>query len=128
VDIAAPFLAKIRERAKAAGRPNVETVLGTDKDTRLPANAVELVFICDTYHHFEFPAETLASMHGALKPGGLLVLVDFQRIPGKSSEWTMNHVRAGKETFIKEIVAAGFEVVDEADFLTENYLVRFRKR
>lgn len=128
VDIAAPFLAKIRERAKAAGRPNVETVLGTDKDTKLPANAVDLVFICDTYHHFEFPTDTLASLHRALKPGGLLVLVDFQRIPGKSSDWVLSHVRAGKETFLKEITAAGFELVDEADFLEENYLVRLRRK
>jgi len=128
VDIAAPFLAKIRERAKAAGRPNVETVLGTDKDTKLPPNAVDLVFVCDTYHHFEFPTETLASIHRALKPGGLLVLVDFQRIPGKSSDWVMNHVRADKETFLQEITAAGFEVVDEAGFLEENYLVRLRRK
>lgn len=128
VDIAAPFLAKIRERAKDAGRPNVETVLGTDKDTKLPSGSVDLVFVCDTYHHFEFPAETLASIHRALKPGGLLVVVDFQRIPGTSSDWILNHVRAGKETFLREITAAGFEVLDEAGFLTENYLVRFRKR
>jgi len=128
VDIAPPFLAKIRERAKAAGRPNVETLLGTDKDTKLPAGAVDLAFICDTYHHFEFPADMLASIHRGLKPGGLLVLVDFQRIPGKSSDWVMGHVRAGKETFLEEIIAAGFELVDETDFLKENYLVRLRKR
>jgi predicted methyltransferase len=128
VDIAPPFLAKIRERAKAAGRPNVETVLGTDKDTKLPESAVDLVFICDTYHHFEFPQATLATIHRALKPGGLLVLVDFQRIPGKSSDWVLGHVRAGKETFLKEIMAAGFEMVDEAAFLEENYFVRLRKR
>ncbi len=128
VDIAAPFLAKIRERAAAEGRHNVETVLGTDKDTRLPPGAVDLVFICDTYHHFEFPKDTLASIRRGLKPGGLLVLVDFERIPGKSSEWTLNHVRAGKEVFLKEIEDAGFAVVDEADFLEENYLVRLRRK
>ena len=129
VDIAAPFLAKIRERAKTEQRANVETILGTDRDTQLPTNSVDLVFICDTYHHFEFPKVTLASIHRALKPGGVLVLVDFERIPGMSSDWTLNHVRAGREVFTKEIEDAGFERLDgeKLDCLKENYLVRFRK-
>lgn len=128
VDIAAPFLARIRERARTEQHSNVETVLGSDKDTRLGTNAVDLVFICDTYHHFEFPQDTLASIHHALKPGGLLVLVDFERLPGKSSDWTLNHVRAGKEVFVKEIEEAGFAVIDEAGFLKENYLVRLKRK
>jgi len=129
VEIAEPFVANLRKRAAAAGKKNVEPILGTDKVTNLPENTVDLVFICDTYHHFEHPEETLASIHGALKPDGLIVLVDFERIPGKSSEWTLNHVRAGKEVFVKEIEDAGFEVIEGgADFLEENYLVRLRKK
>lgn len=130
VDIAAPFLAKIRERARSEKHLNVETILGTDKDSKLPTNSVDLVFICDTYHHFEFPQDTLASIHRALKPGGLLVLVEFERIPGKSSDWTLNHVRAGKEVFMKEIEAAGFELLSDGgtSFLKENYLVRFKRK
>ena len=130
VDIAAPFLAKIRERAKSEKHLNVETILGTDKDSKLSTNSVDLVFICDTYHHFEFPQDTLASVHRALKPGGLLVVVEFERIPGKSSDWTLNHVRAGKEVFVKEIEEAGFELLndDGASFLKGNYLVRFKRK
>lgn len=130
VDIAQPFLEGIRKRARESGKQNVETILGTDKDTRLPADSVDLVFICDTYHHFEFPKETMATIHRALKPGGLVVVVEFERIPGKSSEWTLNHVRAGKEVFVKEIEDAGFEKLDEPQtaFLKENYLVRLRKK
>ena len=39
------------------------------------------------------------------------------------------HVRAGQGIFSKEITDAGFELVQEeaAPFLTENYVVRFRK-
>jgi predicted methyltransferase len=88
---------------------------------------VDLVFLCDTYHHFEFPFKTMASIHKALRPGGRLVLVDFHRIPGKSREWVLGHVRAGQEVFVKEIVTSGFKVVGEETFLKENYLVRFEK-
>ncbi len=86
-------------------------------------------FICDVYHHFEYPQATLATLHKALKPGGELVLIDFKRIPGETSDFIMNHVRAGQEVFEAEIIAAGFEKVGEAtDLLKENYFVRFQRK
>lgn len=127
VDIVKDFLHHIAERATAAGLKNVQTVLGTAHSTKLPPNSIDLAFICDTYHHFEYPQHTLASIHQALKAGGELVLVDFKRIPGKTSDWTLNHVRAGQEIFTAEIEAAGFKPVEQLDFLKDNYIVRFRK-
>ena len=86
-------------------------------------------FICDVYHHFEFPAASLATVHKALKPGGELVLIDFKRIPGESSDFIMGHVRAGQEVFEAEVIAAGFEKVDEVkNLLEENYFVKFRRK
>lgn len=130
VDISTPFLGNIHQRATAAGLNNIETILCTDRNARIPKESVDIVFICDTYHHFEFPQATMASIHWGLKPGGTLVLIDFHRIEGKSSEWTLNHVRAGQEVFEKEIMEAGFEKIDEPqpDYLKENYLVKFKRK
>lgn len=127
VDIVPAFLDHIRRRAAAAGFKNVRTVLATERSVELAPRSVDLAFVCDTYHHFEYPRHTLASLHRALKPGGELVLVEFRRVPGESSDWVLNHVRAGEEVFTAEIEAAGFKQVGRADFLRENYLVRFRK-
>ena len=69
----------------------------------------------------------LASLKKALKPGGEMVVVDFKRIPGVSSEWMMTHVRAGQEVFESEIIAAGFTKVGEPLTFKDNYVVRFRK-
>jgi predicted methyltransferase len=70
----------------------------------------------------------MASVYRALKAGGSLILVDFHRIEGKSSDWIMGHVRAGQEVFTKEIVDAGFRQVEEKeDLLEESYFVRFEK-
>jgi predicted methyltransferase len=127
VDIAPEFVKHLEQRAASAGLKNVRAVLCTDRSVELPPNSVDIAFICDTYHHFEFPQSTMTSLHRALRRGGEVVLVDFKRIPGVSSEWTMNHVRAGQEVFEREIEAVGFRKVGELDLLKQNYFVRFQK-
>lgn len=128
VDIAAKFLEHVQKTSRDAGLKNVTPVLCSPDSVDLPPNAVDLAFICDTYHHFEFPERTLLSLHRAVKPGGRVVVVDFHRVAGKSSDWTLKHVRAGQEVFEKEIVSAGFEKTDEVkDLLKDNYFVVFTK-
>jgi predicted methyltransferase/intracellular sulfur oxidation DsrE/DsrF family protein len=128
VDISPKFLERIRETCRETGRQNVETVLCKDDSTELPPNSVDAAFICDAYHHFEFPYKTLATLHRALKPGGRVVLVEFRRIKGKSRDFIMSHVRAGQEAFEAEFARSGFRKVREApDVLAENYLVVFEK-
>lgn len=129
VDISSRFLAHINKQSEEDRVPNLTSVLGTGRSVRLPPSSVDVVFICDTYHHFEFPKSTLASIHRALKPGGMLVLIDFNRIPGESREFIMGHVRAGKEVFKQEVVDSGLRFVDEVTIpsFKENYLLRFRK-
>ncbi len=127
VDIVPAFLDRIKERAAAEGLANVQTLLCTGRSVELPPNSIDLAFICDVYHHFEYPQSSLASLHRALRPGGEVLLVEFKRVPGKSSDWVMNHVRAGQDVFTAEIIAAGFQPIEEQDFLKDNYVVRFRK-
>jgi SAM-dependent methyltransferase len=129
VDINATLLGHIAEGAAERGLANIETVLGTEKSVELPEGSVDLVFVCDTYHHFEYPRNSLASIHRALKPGGQLVVVEFERIPGVSRDWLLEHVRAGKEVFREEIEAAGFRLLAEHDLeeLEENYILRFER-
>jgi predicted methyltransferase len=126
-DIAPRFIAYIDRTCKEQGLKNVIGVVCKPDSVELPAHSVDFAFICDTYHHFEFPFKTLASIHRALRPGGQLILIDFHRIEGKSSDWVLNHVRAGQDVFTREITSAGFKQVEEESFLKENYFVRFEK-
>lgn len=130
VDISPRFLEHINQKATQNGIENLTCVLGSDRSVRLPPQSIDLVFICDTYHHFEFPQDTLASIHRALKPDGTLVVIDFERIQGESRDFIMGHVRAGKEVFRKEIEDAGFTLEEEIEIPTfkENYMLRFRKQ
>jgi predicted methyltransferase len=130
VDISRPFIEHVRARATERGFSNVRPVLCSERSIDLPAASIDLAFVCDTYHHFEYPKSTLASIHRALRPGGQLVVVDFIRIPGQSRAWILDHVRAGQIEVAREIEDAGFrKVADEATpFLAENYMMRFVKR
>ncbi len=129
VDIKPEFLELIRERAAERGVHNVETVLCEERSVSLAANSVDLVFACDTYHHFEYPRSTMGSIHRALRPGGQLVVVEFDRIEGVSRAWVLNHVRADREETRAEICGDGFKWVEDVEvpFLEENYMMRFVK-
>jgi ubiquinone/menaquinone biosynthesis C-methylase UbiE len=127
VDISREFADNIQRRAQAERLDNVRTLVSSQTDTGLPANSVDLVFVCDTYHHFEQPRVMLASIHNALKDGGTLVVIDFERVTGKSSAWILDHVRADKQQVIDEINAAGFRLAGDESLLKENYFLRFVK-
>ena len=98
VDISQKFLDHIEATSLKSGRDNVETLLATVDSTELLADSVDVAFICDTYHHFEFPLKTMASIQRSLKSGGRVVLVDFRRIPGTSTNWVLDHVMRWPES------------------------------
>lgn len=128
VDIAQKFLDHVLTTSRQSGLRNVEPVLAKPDSTELPPACVDVAFICDTYHHFEFPQKTMASLFRGLKPGGRLILIDFRRIEGKSTDWTLSHVRAGQDVFESEIAQAGFRKLrEDHEILKENYFVVFEK-
>jgi len=127
VDISESFVKAIVERAAEYHVDNVIPVVNHQKGTTLPPESVDLVFLADTYHHFEYPRAMLASIHQALVPGGALAIIDFRRLPGVSNPWIMGHVRAGREEVIDEVEAAGFRFEDEPLKLRGNYFLRFLK-
>lgn len=130
IDIAPKFVERVGKLAKELHLDNVTPVVCGEDDIRLAPRSIDVAFICDVYHHFEYPQASLASIHKALVPGGQLVVIDFNRIPGKSRDWTLSHVRAGKEVFRQEIEAAGFEFVEEVKLseFQENYFLRFTRK
>lgn len=129
VDIGPAFLKHIDQRARQQGLQEVvKTVLSTHDSTELPAGSVNVVFLCNTYHHFEHPEKMLASIHTALRSNGRLVVIDFD-LRKDSSEFVKQRARASKEAYDREIVAAGFEPTQtrDAPAIKENFYAEFRK-
>jgi SAM-dependent methyltransferase len=112
------------------GMNNFHAVLGGERSPRLDSNSVDAVYIMDAYHHFAYPAEMLAEIKRALRPGGELLLIEYHRIEGLTTPGRMSMLRAGKEVFRSEFIEAGFELVEEVDLIGEldpsSYALRFR--
>jgi protein-L-isoaspartate O-methyltransferase len=79
VDIQKEMLTIIRKRMKRNKVENVEPVLGTETDPKLPARGVDLILMVDVYHEFTFPYEMTEALTKSLKPGGRIVFVEFRR-------------------------------------------------
>jgi ubiquinone/menaquinone biosynthesis C-methylase UbiE len=78
VDVQKEMLAIIRRKMKADKVANVEPVLGTSTDPKLPKGGVDLILMVDVYHEFSHPYEMTEAMIASLKPGGQLAFVEYR--------------------------------------------------
>ena len=108
-DIFPDFLQKARERAAKNGLTNVDFILGTEADPKLPAGKVDAVLVLDTYHHFDYPGKMLAGIAHGLAPKGRLFIVDYYKRPGAmGGQDAVKHIRLDIDGVIKEVEANGF--------------------
>ncbi len=87
VDVQPEMVAMLTDLVRRAGIANVKPVLGAADDVKLPEASIDLAIMVDVYHELEFPHEVLRSIVTALKPGGLVVFVEYRaedpRVPIK---------------------------------------------
>ena len=129
-DIQQDFLDTVEEKKRENNWANVETILGDQKDPKLPSDQVDLAFVLDAFHHFSYPVETMRNIRRSLKPDGRLVMVDFYRSrhhPTRGEEWCEKHIRLDRDGFAAEIVSAGFKLERHFDHLPHQYVLVFRK-
>src|SRR5947199_9001392 len=103
VDIQPEMLALIRQRMKQRGVTNVEPVLGTVSDPKLPEGKVDTILMVDVYHEFSHPYEMTAAMVKALKTGGRLVFVEY-RLEDEAVPIKLVHKMSERQV-IKEMAA-----------------------
>ena len=107
-DIDPDSLEQVRAAVAAAQLENVTLVQSDAADTRLPANCCDAIVLRRVYHHLTDPAKLDASLLRALRPGGVLAVIDFP--PLLSGVWPLNHgVDARRVT--EEVVGSGFQLV-----------------
>jgi ubiquinone/menaquinone biosynthesis C-methylase UbiE len=125
-DVQPEMLALIRKRmeGKEAGRwRNVELVLGTPTESKLPDGALDLALMVDVYHELAQPQIFLRSLRRALKHDGRLVLIEFR----KESTWVPireEHKMSVREARM-ELEAEGFTFERVIDVLPWQHILVF---
>jgi ubiquinone/menaquinone biosynthesis C-methylase UbiE len=125
VDIQQEMLDLIRSRAKEKKLANVEPVLGTETDPKLPEAAVDLMLMVDVYHEFSEPVAMTQAMVKALKSGGKLVFVEF-RLEDEKVPIKLVHKMSEKQV-IKEMAPFPLRHVKTIEDLPWQHVIVFEK-
>ena len=125
VDIQQEMLDFVEGQKKLRKISNVETLLGTIEDTRLPADSVNLVIMVDAYHEFSHPREMMESIVKGLVPGGRVVFLEYR---GENPEVPIKplHKMTVKQ-ITREMAAVGLTFVELSDFLPIQHFIVFEK-
>lgn len=125
-DIQPQMLDILRRRLERERITNIEPVLGTFTDPRLPANALDLILMVDVYHEFGEPQEMLRRMREALKPTGRLVLFEYRK-EDPSIPIRPDHKMSVAEAKM-EVEAEGFTLATVDHRLPRQHILIFTKK
>jgi SAM-dependent methyltransferase len=124
-DIQVRMLDLLRRNIAQQKLTNVEPVLGTIDDPKLPANTIDLALMVDVYHEFSEPQKMLRGIRSALKADGRMALIEYRgedpSIPIRPEhKMTVVQVRA-------EIEPEGFRFVETMETLPRQHIIIFVK-
>jgi SAM-dependent methyltransferase len=103
----------------------VSYILAAPDDPKLSPGSVDLIFLCNTYHHLEDRSSYFAKVKPALTPAGRIVIIDFYH-DERSGEvnFPRRHLVA-RDTVVADMTKAGYELAGEHTFLTRQYFLEF---
>jgi SAM-dependent methyltransferase len=121
VDIEPDMVKYLAERAKREGLPNLVSIAGRPDDANLPAK-VDLVLMVDVYHHISDRESYFRKLHGSLKAGARVAIIDFRLDapdgPPKSQRIAPSRVKS-------ELAKAGYAFAKEHTFLPNQFFLVF---
>lgn len=104
---------------------NVDPILGSITNPKLPTSSVDLALLVDAYHEFEYPYEMMRAVAEALKPGGRVALIEYRQenplIPIKGLHKMTQHQAR------RELQTVGLIWETTIDSLPQQHLMIFRK-
>ena len=125
VDIQSEMLNEIELKKKSNRILNIETILGSEKGIDLPKHSLDKVLLVDVYHEFSYPFEMIKSIKDALKPNGLLFLIEYR---GEDSSVPIKKIhKMTEKQSVLEMKAAGFKLKENINNLPWQHCMIFEK-
>ena len=126
VDIQPEMLDILAEQMEKRGvADRVKGILGTIEDPKLPLNSVDLAIMVDVYHELSHPYEMTVKMVEGLKPGGLLVFVEYR---AEDPDVRIKRLHKMTEAQVrKEMTVQNLDYVETIDSLPQQHIVVFKK-
>ena len=124
-DIQQEMLDVMNDLAKQKNVKNVETILGTIEDPKLPEGKVDVVLMVDAYHEFDHPREMMEGIAKGLKPGGRVVLIEYRAEDPRV--YIKPHHKMTIEQARLEMAVVGLEFVKNSEDLPQQHLMIFQK-
>lgn len=122
VDVEPTLVNYLNLRAHSEGLSNLISLVCTEDDPRIPEQ-VDLVFVCDTYHHIGERVRYFKRLKALLNPGGRLAVVDFKK--GEFPVGPKDPQKILPEKVVAELEEAGYRLVSREDELPYQYLLVF---
>ena len=103
----------------------VEFILARPDNPKLPYGSIDLLFLCNTYHHLEERAKYFSDTKSSLKPGGRLAIIDFYNDERSGELGFPKRHLVPRETVIAELTKADYRLAREHTFLPRQYFLEF---
>jgi len=117
-DILDDRLEKIRSRAVSEKLTQIETIRGETDDPRLPTEQIDVVLISNAYHEMRDHDKMLQGIFRALKPGGLLAIIDAPAKPGNRRDSYYERHRIPEKLVREDTARNGFSFLRELPTFT----------
>jgi ubiquinone/menaquinone biosynthesis C-methylase UbiE len=102
---------------------NVDIILGTPTDPKLPPRSLDLVLMVDVYHEFSEPVVMMRHIQDALKPGGRVVLVEFRKEDSRVPIQPLHKMSV--QDVRSELEPLGFKFQKSLEFLPWQHIIIF---
>ena len=126
VDVDPAMIRHLNRRIRDAALRNVQTVLSEPDDPLLADRSIDRFVVVDTWHHIEKQAEYLALMKRMLRPGGQVVMIDYQK--RELPVGPPLAMKIAREDLVRQMETNGFRLAKEHTFLPYQYFLVFAVR
>jgi SAM-dependent methyltransferase len=123
IDIEKDMIRFLNERAELEELENLESVLGQPDDPHIP-KPVDIIFLCNTYHHIEHRIQYFQNLKKYFLPNGKLIIVDFKK--GDFPVGPSDNTKLSKAHVIEELTTAGYKLMQENFMLPYQYFLLFK--